>query len=217
MILTTIKQNIDTIRENIEKYAKCNVEIVAVTKGFGVDAIAKAYECGIRHIGENRYQEATKKFEILKDYGYFKDLKLHYLGHLQSNKLKKISKEFDYVQSLDSIEKAKKLKQCGFLGECFIEINLTQDSDRAGVRLEKFFEFFNEVKDIGINITGIMCIAPITEKVEESRKFFSSVRRLYEDVKVLKWLSMGMSDDYIYALMEGANMIRIGRAIFGER
>lgn len=215
MIAQSLKERLDRIKENIATYAKGPVEIVAVTKNVPFERITQVYELGIRHIGENRVNEALEKFDRLKSWAGFNELKLHFIGHLQSNKIKKVANNFHFVQSIDSIEKAIKLKNLGFKGECFIEINLLGRENRAGIRYEDFYPFLEKLLKNDINVTGIMCMAPLTQDPSTSRIHFSRVRKLFENSK-LKWLSMGMSADYIYALMEGANMIRIGTALFNE-
>ncbi len=214
-----IEQNLKNVKERITKSALRvyrhpeNIKLIAVTKTFPVDTIKKAIDLGINSIGETKVQEAKKKFEEIG-----RKVEWHMVGHLQSNKTKDAVKIFDVIHSIDRMKIAKKLSdECLGLNKkmpVLVEVNLTED--KFGVKPEEIVEFVNEIKKLeGIEIEGLMTIAPLVEP-EETRPHFRKLKELALKCK-LKELSMGMSNDFQVAIEEGATMIRIGTAIFGER
>ena len=198
-----------------------SVELVAVTKTVDVSKIKEAIRAGIKIIGENRVQEAREKF---KDIG--KEVEWHLIGHLQTNKVKYIFDIFSLIHSVDSLSLAeeiqKRAENKGLETDILIEVNLSGEKTKFGILPEKAINF---VKDISrfknINIMGLMTIPPFSESPEDSRKYFKMLRMLRDDIQregiEMKELSMGMSNDFEAAVEEGATMVRIGTAIFGER
>ena len=198
-----------------------SVELVAVTKTVDVSKIKEAMAAGIKIIGENRVQEAREKF---KDIG--KEVEWHLIGHLQTNKVKYIFDIFSLIHSVDSLSLAeeiqKRAENKGLETDILIEVNLSGEKTKFGILPEKAINF---VKDISrfknINIMGLMTIPPFSESPEDSRKYFKMLRMLRDDIQregiEMKELSMGMSNDFEAAVEEGATMVRIGTAIFGER
>ena len=198
-----------------------SVKLVAVTKTVDVSKIKEAIRAGIKIIGENRVQEAREKF---KDIG--KEVEWHLIGHLQTNKVKYIFDIFSLIHSVDSLSLAeeiqKRAENKGLETDILIEVNLSGEKTKFGILPEKAINF---VKDISrfknINIMGLMTIPPFSESPEDSRKYFKMLRMLRDDIQregiEMKELSMGMSNDFEVAVEEGATMVRIGTAIFGER
>ena len=198
-----------------------SVKLVAVTKTVDVSRIKEAIRAGIKIIGENRVQEAREKF---KDIG--KEVEWHLIGHLQTNKVKYIFDIFSLIHSVDSLplseEIQRRAENKGLETDILIEVNLSGEKTKFGILPEKAINF---VKDISrfknINIMGLMTIPPFSESPEDSRKYFKMLRMLRDDIQregiEMKELSMGMSNDFEVAVEEGATMVRIGTAIFGER
>ena len=198
-----------------------SVKLVAVTKTVDVSRIKEAIRAGIKIIGENRVQEAREKF---KDIG--KEIEWHLIGHLQTNKVKYIFDIFSLIHSVDSLllseEIQRRAENKGLETDILIEVNLSGEKTKFGILPEKAINF---VKDISrfknINIMGLMTIPPFSESPEDSRKYFKMLRMLRDDIQKegieMKELSMGMSNDFEAAVEEGATMVRIGTAIFGER
>ena len=198
-----------------------SVKLVAVTKTVDVSKIKEAMAAGIKIIGENRVQEAREKF---KDIG--KEVEWHLIGHLQTNKVKYIFDIFSLIHSVDSLplseEIQRRAENKGLETDILIEVNLSGEKTKFGILPEKAINF---VKDISrfknINIMGLMTIPPFSESPEDSRKYFKMLRMLRDDIQregiEMKELSMGMSNDFEVAVEEGATMVRIGTAIFGER
>lgn len=202
------------IKENIAKLRiPANIKLVAVTKTRTIEEIKKAIEFGITCISENRVQEAKQKFPFLTK------VEKHMIGHLQNNKVKLAVELFDMIQSVDSIRLAEEIdKRCKAVGKVMpvlIEINIGNEESKYGVNPEDIKNFLKEVSQFeNLEVEGLMCIAPFV-KAEETRPYFRKMKRLFDSLGNLKWLSMGMSNDYKIAIEEGSNMVRIGSAIFG--
>jgi len=189
--------------------------LVAVTKTRTVEEIKKAIESGVNCIGENRVQEAKQNFPSLQN------IEKHMIGHLQTNKAKLAVELFDMIQSIDSVKLAKEIsKRCEAINKVMpvlIEINIGSEESKHGVKPEAAQSFINEISQFkNIDIQGLMCIAPFI-KAEETRPYFKKMKQLFDSLGSLRWLSMGMTNDYKVAIEEGSNMVRIGTAIFGER
>ncbi|RME01431.1 MAG: YggS family pyridoxal phosphate-dependent enzyme [Calditrichaeota bacterium] len=200
------------------------IEIVAVTKTVPPERIELAIQAGIRQIGENRVQEAAAKKPRVHSRATW-----HMVGHLQTNKVGKALQLFDMIQSVDSLHLAEKLQeQCEKLGcdiEVLIQVNTSGEETKFGVAPA---DTFSIVKDIAhfpaLKIKGLMTIGPLTYEEEKIRQSFSLLRNLFLEIDAahlpaveMKILSMGMTDDFEIAIEEGATMLRLGRAIFGER
>ncbi|MEA1987420.1 MAG: YggS family pyridoxal phosphate-dependent enzyme [Candidatus Marinimicrobia bacterium] len=214
---------IDTIKKNIQKYSKHseNVKLIGVTKTFPIDVMLNGIDSGLDTIGENKIQDAISKFEKES----FPGIERHYIGKLQSNKVKKVVENFDYVHSLDREKIVRKIDNLETKIKCLIEVNTSGEENKGGVEpaeLEKFILQIQKYKNI--QIIGLMTISPLTKDENKIRNSFKQLKELAEfnkknETENIKFdkLSMGMTNDYKIALEEGATMIRIGRGIFGER
>ena len=211
----------------IERYKKINsnivaikpeqsVNIIAVSKTFPLEHIKPLIDHGHVHFGENKVQEASAKWSVIKNEN--KNLKLHMIGKLQSNKAKDAVKLFDYIHSLDSQKLADALakhqlnlnKSLNY----FIQVNIGNEIQKSGIHVGELDPFYNYCKnEINLNILGLMVIPPNDNNPE---KYFKSVNELNKSL-ALKDLSMGMSADYIEAIRNGSTFIRVGSSIFGER
>jgi pyridoxal phosphate enzyme (YggS family) len=192
------------------------VTLVAVTKNVAVTPIKAAYNAGVRHFGENRVQEAAPKIERLGRLRHM--ITWHMVGHLQTNKAKTAADVFDIIQSVDSLRLAEALSSRSQRKlPVLIEVNVAGEASKGGFPL---LQVADAVEAIGrlpnIEIEGLMTVAPWVDDPDEVRPVFRRLRQL-RDALGLRHLSMGMTDDFEVAVEEGATMVRIGRAIFGER
>ncbi|MCJ7522351.1 MAG: YggS family pyridoxal phosphate-dependent enzyme [Dehalococcoidia bacterium] len=217
-----IEQNIQNVERSIagacERAGRSpdEVTLIAVTKTIGIPAIEAAFNAGIRNFGENRVQEAQPKIEQLASLR--PSLIWHMVGHLQTNKAKTAVDIFDIIHSVDSLRLAETLSQRSQSKlPVLIEVNVSGEATKSGFLLPEADE---AVKRIGrlpnIEVGGLMTIAPWGSDAEEVRPIFRRLRQL-GDALGLRHLSMGMTDDFEVAIEEGATLVRIGRAIFGER
>lgn len=220
----TLKDNFEIINKNIESAAKRSgrakedIALVAVTKLATVEQAKEAIALGIAHVGENRVIEADSKFRQLSDMGITEFTK-HMIGRLQTNKAKLAVEIFDVIQSIDSLKTAKEVdkraKNAGKLMPVFIEVNIGREESKTGIMPEETLSFYDKIiKLTNLKVDGLMCIAPFVS-AEETRPRFREMKKLFSQLP-LKWLSMGMTNDYVVAIEEGANMIRIGSALFGK-
>ena len=198
------------------KQLKTIPQIIAVTKSFPLNKIIPLLEMGHIHFGENKIQEAESKWLDVKN--KYKNLKLHMLGKLQTNKAKKAVKLFDYIHSLDNAKLATKLcqyeKELGKKTKLFIQVNIAEENQKSGVLLNDLNHFYNFcTKELSLNITGLMCLPPINS---DSNKYFQIIKKTSEKLNLTD-LSMGMSADYDQAILNGSTYLRLGTAIFGER
>ena len=228
-----IRENVVRINERIsEAYSKIKREprqivIVAVSKNRSVEEIKEAIEAGITDIGENKVQEALLKFNVLQASQYAGRIKWHMVGHLQSNKAKDAVRIFDLIQSVDSLHLAQELnKQAAKLNkvqDILIEIKTSPEATKFGLKPEETIEVTEKISKLAnVRINGLMTIAPLLGDAEKVRPYFRQLKELSEKVsgqlanritgKLI--LSMGMTDDFEIAIEEGADMVRIGRAIF---
>ena len=191
-------------------------EIIAVSKTFSIDEIMPLINHGHLNFGENKVQESIEKWTKVKlD---FKNIKLHMLGKIQTNKTKYIVDLFDYIHSLDSEKLAKKISKEQEMKKkklkIFIQVNIANEIQKAGVSIESLHDFYNYcVHELKLNIIGLMCLPP---KKEEPDLYFKKMIEL-KDILGVKELSMGMSGDYLKAVMYGSTFVRIGSKIFGQR
>lgn len=224
----TVKDNLETINKKIKEAAlKVNrdpqeIKLVAVTKTATLEQIKEAINEGVKIIGENKVQEAKGKCQVLTT-----EVKWHLIGHLQTNKVKYAVEIFDLIHSVDSIKLAKEIDkrsvQFKKTIDVLIEVNISGEETKYGYNPEKVEAFLKEISEFsGIRVRGLMTIAPISKNKEEVRPYFRRLRELSErirdkNIKNIKmdYLSMGMTDDFEIAIEEGANMVRIGRGIFG--
>jgi len=209
--------NLISVKKELEiKSQNHNVEIIAVSKTFPISEILPLIEYGHQHFGENKVQEAINKWDELKNNN--KNIKLHLIGKLQSNKAKHAVKIFDYIHSLDNIKLANKIaveqKKINKSLKLFIQINIGNEDQKNGLMPDDLKNFYNKcVNEFNLNIIGLMCIPP---QVGNMRDYFNKMLELKNSVG-LKDLSMGMSNDYLEAANCGASFLRIGSKIFGER
>jgi pyridoxal phosphate enzyme (YggS family) len=223
-----IAENIQHLRERIT--AKCaefkrnpeEIRLIAVSKFFGLDAINEANRLGINDFGENKAQELRDKYEILGD-----KVTWHFIGSLQRNKVKYVVKAAEYIHSVDSSmlvdEINKETQKINKVQKILLEVNTSFEKSKSG--LTNVAEVLNLVKHCStlpnIELVGLMTMAPFTEEVKIIRKSFADLRNLRDKINQngfrLRELSMGMTNDYEIAIEEGATMLRIGSAIFGQR
>lgn len=202
------------------------IKLIAVTKTVSPERIIEAIEAGLRIFGENRVQEAREKIpEILKKCPGI-TLSWHMIGTLQKNKAKYAVKLFDVIHSVDSKELAieihKEAEKTGKIQDTLIEVKLSPEESKHGIRPEELFELLEFTSTLkNLHVMGLMTIPPYSENPEDSRPYFRRLRELFELANTkgfqLKELSMGMSGDFEIAIEEGATMVRIGTALFGER
>ena len=190
-------------------------EIIAVSKTFKMDHIQHVLEQGHIHFGENKVQEAAEKWTLVKDKN--REIKLHLIGKLQTNKVKLAVKLFDFIHSLDSEKLANKISkiqnELNIKTKLFIQVNIGNEDQKSGISVHEIINFYNYCISIDLDIIGLMCIPPVNE---DTRKYFTQMNDLNLKLE-LKELSMGMSSDYLDAIDNNATFIRIGSSIFGER
>ncbi len=224
-----VAENLRAVREKIERVRDVSginydISIVAVTKTHPSPVIVESVRAGLSEIGENRVQEAEAKFSEIKDIPFVK----HLIGHLQSNKASKAAQLFDWIQSIDDAGLAEKVSrkalELGKTIRVLIEVKTSEEAAKTGIAPELAAELAGRIFELpALELRGLMTIAPFTSVEREVRKAFSSLYGLYEGLKSeypaakLDTLSMGMSDDYLWAIGEGSNMIRLGRTLFGAR
>lgn len=217
--MSNIKNNLEEIRSTL----KDNVTLVAVSKTKSVEEIMEAYKEGVRDFGENKVQELEEKYELLP-----KDIRWHLIGGLQTNKVRKVIGKTYLIQSLDreslALEINKRAEKTGILVDTLIEVNIGEESQKAGILTDDLEEFVTLLKDLKhIRVRGLMAIIPQGSE-EENRKYFKKMYELFQKLSqvrqerfTMEVLSMGMSMDYVTAMEEGSNMIRVGTGIFGAR
>jgi pyridoxal phosphate enzyme (YggS family) len=211
------------VRAELARRAAHPVTIVAVTKGFGTDAIRAALNAGLADIGENRVQEAVQKQDELGAEGQRLGIRWHLIGHLQRNKARVIPGRFEMVHSVDSLELANELDKRAAGLRVLIQVNVAGESQKSGCAPEQAPVLAREVAALGaLRLEGLMTLAPLTDDEDVQRRTFRGLRLLRDRIKEeegvwLPTLSMGMSSDYASAVQEGATVIRLGTALFGPR
>lgn len=225
----TILENYNRVLENIESACQRSnrdndVKLVAVTKTHPHELIEKCIDIGIDIVGENRPQEIKAKYEVYED-----RVQWHMIGHLQRNKVKYIIDKVSLIHSLDSIRLAKEInkraKKEGIQMNCLIQVNIVNEESKFGIDKDDVMPFINEVSKYDhIKIVGLMNMAPFYDDSEQARSDFRQMKILFDELKniehsniEMKYLSMGMTNDYQIAVEEGSNMIRVGSGIFGQR
>ena len=212
--LLNINENIKTNLQNAPKTFEAP-KIIAVSKTFKTDHIMPLINHGHQDYGENKVQEATEKWTEIKKEN--KNIKLHLIGGLQTNKVKNAIQLFDYIHSLDSKKLADKIsyqqKEQNEDRKIFIQVNLGKEEQKSGIPEEELLDFYKYCKNLNLNIIGLMCIPPFNQ---DSIKYFSRMQELNKKIG-LKELSMGMSGDYLNAMKYGSTFLRIGSDIFGQR
>ena len=200
------------------------VILLAATKTVAPEIINEAISLGITHIGENRVQEFLSKDEAIT-----KNVTRHFIGHLQTNKVKDIVGKVSMIESVHSLKLAKEIGKCseklGITTDVLIEINIGGEESKSGFSPDEIETAIDEMAAVrGIRIKGLMCIPPICEKSEQVREYFNKMSKLFVDIGLKKRdnvtmeiLSMGMSSDFEEAIECGANLVRVGTALFGKR
>ncbi len=230
--MNDVTANLARIRETIASAARSvgrapsDIKLVAVTKGHSVSSLEVALAAGQRVFGENTMQESVEKISHFAGLG----VEWHFIGHLQSNKAKLLPANFPWIHSLDSVNLARRLSRLASDKnapvDALIEVNITSDPAKHGVDPAKIFPMLDQLlndKLAGIRLRGLMTIGPYPATESDSRSTFAALRRLRDEcaarfaLRDFTELSMGMSSDYIPAIKEGATLLRIGTAIFGER
>ena len=199
-----------------EKQLKTYPKIIVVTKTFPLNKIMPLLENGHIHYAENKIQEAENKWIDIKK--RYKNLQLHMVGQLQTNKAKKAVKLFDYIHSLDNDRLALKLshheKELNKKVKLFIQVNLAEESRKSGIMFNDLNNFYNYcTKDLSLNVIGLMCMPPVDSN---SQEYFNKLKKAALQLN-LEDLSMGMSSDYDQAILSGSTYLRLGTAILGER
>ncbi len=214
--------NLDLINKEIQSkisklnYLNYNPKIIAICKTFPISDVLPLINHGHVHFGENKVQESIAKWTDIKN--DFKNIKLHMVGKLQSNKVKHVLSLFDYIHSLDNIKLAEKIsneqQKVGKKIKIFIQVNIGNETQKSGILEENLFSFYEKcINDFNLQIEGLMCIPPNDNK---SEIYFSKMRKLSDQIN-LPELSMGMSGDYLKACEYKTTFFRIGSKIFGER
>jgi len=219
-VLAMIKQNVNQILSELPN----GVELVAAVKTRKPEEVLEAVESGVKIIGENYVQEAERVYEVVGNRAQW-----HFVGHLQRNKVKKAVRIFDMIETVDSVEIAREIdKRCAQIGKIMpvlIEINSGREKQKSGVFPGDAEQLVKEISALAnIRVTGLMTMGPRFGNPEESRPYFVETKKLFDRIKKLnlpniemRYLSMGMTNSYKIALEEGANIVRIGSKIFGER
>ncbi|WP_315066886.1 YggS family pyridoxal phosphate-dependent enzyme [uncultured Clostridium sp.] len=216
-----IKQNIEVLESRIPK----EVKLLAVSKTKPLEDLEEAYMAGMRDFGENKVQEMVGKAE-----NFHKDVRWHMIGHLQSNKVKYLVDKVYLIHSLDSItllnEIEKVFGKANKVANTLIQINIGREDSKSGILEEDLYEFIRTIEECKyVSVKGIMVIIPIGDE-ESNRKYFNKTKRIFDELKEkereyknisMSILSMGMTHDFMTAIEEGSNLIRIGTGIFGER
>lgn len=224
-----IKENIDFLKREIAEVCKTverqpeEIHLIAVTKTVAPEYINEAIQWGVTDIGENKVQEIMDKHEGVAPVNW------HMIGHLQTNKVKYIIDKVKMIHSLDrmnlAVEIHKRAVKLQRIIDVLIQVNISGEETKFGISAEDVFDFLEELQKLSaIRVKGLMTIAPFEENSENTRIHFRNLRILSKEIEnrnlpniEMKYLSMGMSNDYKIAIEEGANMIRVGTAIFGRR
>ena len=207
--------NLISIQKEIQQI-NYNTKIIAVSKTFSIDKIKPIIDHGHVDFGENKVQEAVKKWSKIKEEN--NKINLHLIGKLQANKVKYCLPLFDYIHSLDSFKLADKIAneqvKKNFKPKVLIQINIGEEDQKNGIELNNLESFYEKIKkDFDLNVVGLMCIPP---NISDTKPFFEKMKRVSEKIS-LKELSMGMSNDYLNAAKYAATFVRIGSKIFGAR
>ncbi len=215
-----VERNLRDIKKRIAPY---NVKIIAVTKYFGLDAIIKAYNAGLRDFGESRALDALAKIDSLPE-EVQKNSVFHFIGHLQTNKVEKVVKVFDYIHSVDSLKLAKKISEvaCSLnkREKIYLQVNNAEEIQKYGYAKAQLRKDLPEILNLdGIEVVGLMNMAQFGADESVLRSTFTDLRKFRDELEVefgtnFPELSMGMSDDYEIAVQEGATVIRLGRKLF---
>lgn len=214
-----IKQNIESLKLEIPE----QVKLLAVSKTKPLEDLEEAYMAGMRDFGENKVQEMIKKAD-----NFHEDVRWHLIGHLQSNKVKYIVDKVYLIHSLDSVnllnEIEKVFGKSSKIANVLIQINIGREDSKSGILEEDLYEFIEKIEECKfVSVKGIMVIIPIGDE-ESNRKYFRKTKNIFDELKEKEYknismeiLSMGMTHDFMTAIEEGSNLVRIGTGIFGVR
>jgi len=226
-----IKENLESIRYRMKAAAEAcgrnpeEIRLVAVSKTMPKEKLVAAAEAGVETLGENYVQEAREKFNDL----YTLPVSWHFIGHLQSNKAKYVVKIFDLIHSVDSLKLAREInkqaKKIDKIQDVLIQVNISEEATKSGTRADQTLEIVQDISHLeNVAIKGLMTMPPYFNAPERVRPFFKALREMRNRVKEenilnvsMDELSMGMTGDFEVAIQEGATLVRIGTAIFGER
>lgn len=226
-----IKENIDSILKKVDSACKKagrdpnDITVIAVSKTVDSIRAKEAVEAGIINLGENRVQELTKKYQELQ----YTDVKWHMIGHLQKNKVKYIIDKAVLIHSVESLSLAEEINkraiQNNLISNILLELNIGEEDSKFGISEENVYDFVKNMEQFeSIKVLGLMTVAPFCENPEDVRWVFKKMKNIYDKISTLnlkntemKYLSMGMTNDFEIAIEEGSNIIRIGTAIFGAR
>ena len=216
----TIRENVNSILDELPD----GVELVAAAKAKLPEEVFEAVQSGIKMVGENYVQEAEKAYEVVGN-----KAKWHFIGRLQKNKVKKAVKIFDMIETVDSVEIAREIdKRCQQISKVMpilVEINSGEEEQKSGVFPPDAERLIREISGLkNIKVMGLMTMGPRFGNPEDSRSYFIKTREIFDRIKKLglanvemRYLSMGMTNSYKVAIEEGANIVRIGTKLFGER
>lgn len=222
-----IRENLESVQQLVKDAAVRankdvkNINLIAVTKTVTVREVEEAIEAGITDIGENRVQELLRKYEELGN-----SVKWHMIGHLQKNKVKYIVDKVDFIHSLDSLALAEEIEKRAEKIQrpinCLIEVNISGEESKHGIEPQKVKDLVERLDSFKfVKVVGLMTMAPYVQDPEDTRKYFKGLKALSDEIKGMSlklvkmdYLSMGMSNDFQVAIEEGANMVRVGSAIF---
>ncbi len=223
-----IAENIKSLQLRIEQ--KCSgvnrnsseIKLIAVSKTFGVEDIEKVFDEGLRDFGENKAQELSSKYELLGD-----KITWHFIGHLQRNKVRSVVPAADYIHSVDSLQLASEINKYAArnnkIQKILLQVKTSEEESKSGIeKKSELLELARYCREYSnVQVEGLMTIAPLTEDGKLIRQSFRQLRKLKDELNSqgfsIKELSMGMTSDFEIAIEEGATMLRIGSAIFGER
>lgn len=226
-----VAQNVSALQEQIRQVATAagrdpaQVRLMAVTKTVDPELVNAAIDAGITLLGENKAQELCAKYD-----SYHKDgVEIHFIGHLQTNKVRQIVDKVQMIESVDSLPLAEEInKRCAALNKqmpILIEVNIGREESKSGVLPEDLPALLEEISKLpAVSVRGLMAIPPVCENNEQVSQYFYQIQQLFIDIKQKKYdninmeiLSMGMSGDYQTAIAYGSNVVRIGTAMFGQR
>ncbi len=225
-----LKDNLDNVLANIKSACEKSgrnedeVTLIAVSKTKPLSDIEELMTYGIKEYGENKVQELCDKYENVSS-----PVNWHLIGHLQTNKVKYIVDKVCLIHSVDSVHLAseieKQAEKKGVVADILVQVNIAHEDTKFGIDENSVYEMLDSIKDFShIKVKGLMTIAPFVENPEENRQYFRKMHQLLLDIKSknidnidMSILSMGMTNDYMVAIEEGATMVRVGTGIFGER
>ena len=227
--MDTLGKNLETIKKEIKESLEIaqrndQVLLVGVTKTFPVDVISEGIKFGINDVGENKAQEFSGKYDIIRD-----KVNWHFIGHLQKNKVKYVIGKAKLIHSVDSFELAEEISKrslkLDLVQDVLIEVNVSGEESKFGVRIENVQELLHKISLLeGIRVRGLMTMAPNIDDESTVRNVFKGLRLLKEEISSMNinnihmdYLSMGMSQDFKWAILEGANIIRVGSSLYGKR